>query len=156
MATLDEYKNFMAEVCKLTDLPAMASDDDGLVSVSVEEDYILNLQYVAESGKVLCFIEVAELPEDAPDAVYRALLTGTLFGKETGGGYFAMDEGTNAVIFNYLFDFDKVADTPADFVENLEKMLEVVEVWAIRIKAELSGESTDGSSTSAEGVFIQP
>ena len=31
MATLDDYKKFIDEVCKLTDLPAMASDDNGLV-----------------------------------------------------------------------------------------------------------------------------
>ena len=157
MATLEDYKKFMDEVCKLTDLPAMASDDDGLVCVTVEEDYILNLQFVAESEKILCFIEVAELPEDAPAAVYRDLLTGALFGRETGGGYFTMDGDTNAVVYNYLFDFATVSDSPQDFVDSLEMIFQTVEIWAVRIATGLSGESgVEAAAEKAEDVFIQP
>ena len=156
MATLDDYKKFMDEVCKLTDLPAMASDDNGLVSVSVDDDLVVNLQYIAEAEKVLCFIEVAELPEDTPASLYRELLTGSLFGRETGGGYFAMDEDTNAVIYNYLYDFDVIAESPQVFVDSLETILQTVEIWTVRIKAELSGESGVEAAGQVEDVFIQP
>ncbi len=156
MATLEDYKKFMDEVCKLTELPAMASDDNGLVSVSVDEDLYVNLQYIADAEKVLCFIEVAELPEDTPASVYRDLLTGSLFGKETGGGYFAMDEDTNAVIYNYLFDFDVIAESPQVFVDSLETIFQTVEIWTVRIKAELSGESGVEAAGRVEDVFIQP
>ena len=156
MATLEDYKRFMAEVSKLTDLPAMASDDDGLVSVRVEEEYIVSLQFIEASQKVLCFIEVTDLPEDTPAEVYRDILAGSLFGRETGGGYFAMDRDTNTLIYNYLFDFGVIAANPAEFVESLETILQNVEVWAVRIGAGISGESGDVSAKQEDDVFIQP
>ena len=61
MATREEYENFLAEVRKQTGIEAMTSDDAGLVSVRVDEKYNVNLQFVEATGKVLCFIEVAEL-----------------------------------------------------------------------------------------------
>ena len=156
MATLEDYKKFMDEVSKLTDLPAMASDDDGLVSVRVEEEYIVNLQYIAAAEKVLCFVEVADLPADTPAEVYRELLAGSLFGRETGGGYFALDRDTNTAVYNYLFDFSVIAADPAGFVEALETILQNVEVWAVRIGAGISELSGDSSTKQEEDVFIQP
>ncbi len=156
MATLEDYKKFMAEVSKLTDLPAMTSDDDGLVCVRVEEEYIVNLQYIAAADKVLCFVEVTDLPEDTPAEVYRELLAGSLFGRETGGGYFALDRDTNTVVYNYVFDFAVIAKDPAEFVESLEKILQNVDVWAVRIGTGISELSGDDSSRQSEETFIQP
>ena len=48
----------------------------------------MNFQFVEATGKILCFVEVATLPSDASKAVYRDLLVGGLFGKDTAGGYF--------------------------------------------------------------------
>ena len=60
----------------------------------------VNLQLVEGTGRLLCFVEVAELPHDAPKAVYRDLLAGGLFGKETAGGYFAIEPETETVVYN--------------------------------------------------------
>ena len=69
MKTREDYDRFLAEVRKLTGIEAMTSDDAGLVSVRVDEKYNVNLQFVEASGKVLCFVEVATLPPDAPKAL---------------------------------------------------------------------------------------
>ena len=109
MTTREDYDRFLAEVRKQTGIEALTSDDAGLVSVSVDEKYNVNLQFVEASGKVLCFIEVATLPHDAPKAVYRDLLAGGLFGKETAGGYFALEAETETVVYNYFFDLETAA-----------------------------------------------
>ena len=85
MATMEEYTAFLAQVRKLTGLDMITPDEGGLVMLRVEDRYNLNLQFVEATGKVFCFVEVAELPKDAPKAVYRDLLVGGLFGKETAG-----------------------------------------------------------------------
>ena len=88
MTTKENYTRFLAEVRKATGIEALKPDEAGLVSVRVDDAYNVNLQFVEATGKVLCFVEVAELPPDAPKAVYRDLLAGSLFGKDTAGGHF--------------------------------------------------------------------
>ena len=146
MTTREDYDRFLAEVRKQTGIEAMTSDDAGLVSVSVDEKYNVNLQFVEASGKVLCFIEVATLPPDAPKAVYRDLLAGGLFGKETAGGYFALEAESETVVYNYLFDLEAAARDVEDFVSTLEKILQLCDIWVERIQHALSA----GAELSAE------
>ncbi len=148
MPTLEEYKSFLAVLRKQTGLDALTPDDSGLVSFRVEDTYIVNLQFVDSSGKILCFVEVAELPEDAPKDLYRDLLSGALFGKETAGGFFALEPESETVVYNYLFDFDKAAASPEEFIETLEKILQLIDIWAERIKNHLADSETDG-----DGLF---
>ena len=139
MKTREDYESFLAEVRKQTELAAFSSDEAGLVTVRVDDKYNVNLQFVEATGKVLCFIEVAELPTDAPKPVYRDLLAGGLFGKETAGGYFAVEAESETVVYNYFFDLEVAAKDVEDFVRTLEKILQLCDVWAERIKESLAG-----------------
>ena len=149
MATREEYESFLAEVRQQTGIEAMTSDDAGPVSVCVDEKYNVNLQFVEATGKVLCFIEVAELPHDAPKAVYRDLLAGGLFGKETAGGYFALEAETETVVYNYFFDLATAARDVEDFVSTLEKILQLGDVWAERIQHALSVDAMPSAEQAA-------
>ena len=143
MVTKEDYDRFLAEVRKETGIETLVPDDAGLVSVRVDDAYNVNLQFVEASGKVLCFVEVAELPHDAPKAVYRDLLAGGLFGKETAGGYFALEPETETVVYHYFFDLAAAAKDVEDFVSTLEKILQFCDQWAERIKENLSSGGGD-------------
>ena len=138
MTTKEDYKTFLAQVREATGIQSMTPDESGLVMVNVDGKYNLNLQFVEASGRVLCFIEVATLPNDAPKAVYRDLLAGGLFGKETGGGYFALEADSETVVYNYFFDLESAARDVEDFVSTIEKILQLCDVWAERIQNALS------------------
>ncbi len=138
MHSLEDYKAFLAAVRTQTGLDMMVPDESGLVSVRVQDEYNLNLQFIEATNKILCFVEVVELPKDAGKAVYRDLLVGGLFGKDTAGGYFALEAETESVIYNYLFDFDTAAQDVEDFVETLEKILQLCDIWAERIRNDLA------------------
>ena len=138
MNTKEDYVRFLAEVRKASGVEALNPDDSGLVSVRVDDTYNVNLQFVEATGKVLCFIEVAELPPDAPRAVYRDLLAGGLFGKDTAGGYFALEPESETVVYNYFFDLEESAKDVEDFVHTIEKILQLCDIWAERIKNVLS------------------
>ena len=142
MATKKDYEKFLAEVRKETGIEALTPDDGGLVTVNVDGKYNLNLQFVEATGKVLCFVEVAVLPKDAPKEAYRDLLAGGLFGKETGGGYFTLEPETETVVYNYFFDLDKAAEDAEDFVATLEKILQLCDIWSERMKG---GRASDGT-----------
>ena len=131
------YNMFLAEVRKVSGVESLKPDDTGLVSVRVDDAYNVNLQFVEATGRVLCFVEVAELPPDAPKAVYRDLLAGGLFGKDTAGGYFALEPDTEIVVYNYFFDLETAAKDVEGFVQTIEKILQLCDLWAEQIKAGL-------------------
>jgi hypothetical protein len=139
MKTKDDYARFLAEVRKATGIEALKPDDGGLVSVRVDDAYNVNLQFIEATGRILCFVEVAELPADAPKAVYRDLLVGGLFGKDTAGGYFTLEPESETVVYNYFFDLEAAAKDVEDFVATLEKVLQLCDLWAERIKDDLGG-----------------
>ena len=150
--TIEEYNGFLANVRKETGIEAFSADPGGLVSVNVDGHYNVNLQLVEATRRVLCFIEVAELPHDAPKTAYRDLLVGGLFGKDTAGGYFAIEPETETVVYNYSFDLEKAAGDVEEFVTTLEKILQLCDIWAERIKANLVGDSESGHAESPNAL----
>lgn len=78
MKTMDDYMVFLAAVRKDTGIEALTSDETGLVTVNFDGKYNANLQFVAATGRILCFVEVAQLPADTPKDVYRDLPPETL------------------------------------------------------------------------------
>jgi hypothetical protein len=139
MKTIQDYNEFMAEVRKATGIDTLSPDESGLVSVRVDDAYNVNFQFVEATGKIRCFVEVAELPPDSPSAVFRDLLVGGLFGKDTAGGYFALEPETETVVYNYFFDLEAAAKDVEDFISTIEKILQLCDIWAERIKEKLSG-----------------
>jgi len=149
MSVKEEYDAFMAELRKETGIEAFTADESGLVSVRVDDAYNVNLQFVEATGRVLCFVEVAELPTDAPREVYRDLLVGGLFGKDTAGGFFAVEPESEAVVYNYFFDLETAAKDVEGFISTIEKILQLCDIWAERIRRVLAGEpeGADGRAT---------
>ena len=135
---MDEYAAFLASVRRLTGLEMLIPDETGLVTVKVEDKYIVSLQYIEPGSKILCFVEITQLSHSAPKAVYRDLLTGGLFGQETAGGYFTLDPESETVIYNYFFDGDAAARNPEKFVDTLENILQLCDIWFERISSNMA------------------
>ena len=144
MANIDDYRSFLDQVRKASGIEAFAPDDTGLVSVRVDDKYNVNLQFVEATGRVLCFVEVTALPAEASRAVYRDLLVGGLFGRDTAGGYFAIEPESETVVYNYFFDLEEAAKDVEDFIHTVEKILQLCDIWAERIRRSLSGEDAEG------------
>ena len=135
----------MSEVRKVSGVDTLTPDETGLVSIRVDDAYNVNLQFVEATGRVLCFVEVATLPSDASKAVYRDLLVGGLFGKDTAGGYFAVEPESESVVYNYFFDLEEAAKDVEEFVHTIEKILQLCDIWAERIRRDLYGEEVGGA-----------
>ena len=145
-STRKDYDAFLAKVAAQTGLDALVPDAGGLVAYKVDDAYVLNLQYVEHSSKILCFVELATLPKSAGKDVYRELLVGSLFGRETAGGFFAVEPETETVVYHYLFDFDAATADAGEFVETLEKILSLVDIWAGKIADALDAPSAPESA----------
>ena len=154
MSVKEEYDAFMAELRNETGIEAFTADESGLVSVRVDDAYNVNLQFVEATGKILCFVEVAELPKDAPKDVYRDLLVGGLFGKDTAGGFFAVEPESEAVVYSHFFDLEAAAKDVEEFVSTLEKILQLCDIWAERIRRVLAGEHEDAGKKATAEISI--
>jgi len=143
MVSKEDYLKFMSEVRKASGVDTLTPDETGLVSVRVDDKYNVNFQFVEATGRVLCFVEVAALPPDASKAVYRDLLVGGLFGKDTAGGYFALEPESETVVYNYFFDLEEAEKDVEDFIHTIEKILQLCDIWAERIRRDLSGEDAE-------------
>ena len=150
MHTKSDYEQFLAEVRKASGIESLEADETGLVSVRVDDAYNVNLQFVEATGKVLCFVEVADLPKDAAKEVYRDLLVGGLFGKDTAGGYFALEPDSETVVYNYFFDLAVAAKAVEEFIATLEKILQLCDIWAERIRRVLAGDSESAPAAPVE------
>ena len=155
MATRESYEKFLAEVRKESGIETLVPDEMGLVSVRVDDAYNVNLQFVEATGRILCFVEVAVLPKDAPKEVYRDLLAGGLFGKDTAGGYFTLEAESESVVYNYFFDLETVEKDVDDFISTLEKILQLCDAWCARIDAKLSGAAQHLHEAHLSGGFLQ-
>ena len=156
MKTREDYDSFLAEVRKTTGIDALTPDETGLVSVRVQDEFNVNLQFVEATGKILCFIEVAELPKDAGRNVYRELLAAGLFGKETAGGYFALEPDTEIVVYNYFFDLETAGMDVDEFVASMEKILQLCDLWAGRLKEILAGNDDFGVISADTHIYFHP
>ena len=145
MLSKEDYLKFMSEVREVSGVDTLTPDETGLVSIRVDDAYNVNLQFVEATGKILCFVEVTALPPDASKAVYRDLLVGGLFGRDTGGGYFAVEPETETVVYNYFFDLEAAAKDVEEFVHTIEKILQLCDIWAERIRRDLYGEDGEDS-----------
>jgi len=154
MPTRDEYESFLAEVRKQTGIGSISADESGLVTVRVDDKYNLNLQFVEATGRILCFVELAVLPKDAPREVYRDLLAGGLFGKDTAGGYFALEEESESVVYNYFFDLEAASRDVDGFVSTLERILQLCDSWCERIGSKLSPAEGHGFDDDVLGGFM--
>ena len=134
MTTMEDYVQFLKQVRATTAIEALVPDESGLATVRVDDAFNLNFQFAGTIGKILCFVEVAELPQDAPASVYRDLLAAGLFGKDTAGGYFALEPETGIVVYNYAFDLEPAAKDIPSFVSTLEKILQLADFWSTHIK----------------------
>lgn len=150
--TLEQYSDYMKEVGTQSGLGELKADADGLISLGIEDLYEMNIQFISQTSKILIFVELLKLPKDADRDVYRELLSAQLFGNETAGGYFSLEPISEAVLYNYIFDFDPIASPPDVFIHLLEQILTLSDMWAERIKRVLTGSTGEESDLEQEAL----
>lgn len=155
MKTREDYDLFLKEARRVTGIEGLLPDETSLVSLRVWDEFTLNLQFVEKTGGILCFVEVAQLPEDADGDVYRDLLVGGLFGKETAGGYFALDSDTETVVYNYVLDLETVSKDVHVFISILEEILRLCAMWAERIGNKTAKDGLPDNRLSDNNFCIQ-
>ena len=95
----EQFQNVLAEFGESVKLP-LALDDDGSATFTVDEEIIINLQYLDESDSILAFAPVGGFDATEPDAGEKALALLRLndLGGATEGFTLALDEDADLVL----------------------------------------------------------
>jgi hypothetical protein len=96
----EQFDGVLADFGKIVGTP-LSLDDDGTATFTVDDDIIVNLQYLAESDCIIAFSPVGGFGEtDAPDAGKKALalLRMNEIGGPTEGFTLALDEDAELVL----------------------------------------------------------
>ena len=123
MNGIEDYKAFLTKVSEEAGIPAFKPSEDGLVSMRVDDAYNVNFQFVEATGK---------------------------FGKDTAGGYFSLEPETETVVYSYFFDLETAANDIEEFIHTIEKILQLCDLWAERIKGDMSADGAEKPSDSSE------
>ncbi|MBP5786334.1 MAG: type III secretion system chaperone, partial [Kiritimatiellae bacterium] len=83
------------------------------------------------------------------------LLAGNLFGKDSAGGFFALEPDTETVVYHCFFDLATAAQDVEEFVSAIEKILQLCELWAERLHggAELDAGASRDTPSRNDMVF---
>lgn len=146
---MEQYRKFLEKVAEVASVGDLTPDEDGLVSLMIDGSFGLNLQYVPQTSKIFCFVDMCEIPADADIGLLRDLLAANLFYTETAGGTFAIDAESNRVIYQYMFDFVPETADATQFVSILEKILSLMELWIARINGRSVESNDDGKVADA-------
>ncbi len=137
MATVDEFKLFLEKVSMEAGLDTLAPSEDGLLQLQAG-DIELNLQFIPSANKIFVCTEIGFLPETAPSALYRLLLSEQVMGYHTGGGSFALVKGNDVLVYQIICDF--CPSEPAAFAQLLSDVLDFTEKWRGKLSDLLNGQ----------------
>ena len=96
----EQFESVLAEFGEAVKLP-LALDGDGTATFTIDEEIVVNLQYLDESDSVIAFAPLGAFGgADAPDAGRKAqlLLRMNEIGGPTGGFTLALDEDADLVL----------------------------------------------------------
>ena len=116
---------------------ALGLDDLEFNSVNVcrllvDDDIEIDLEFVAEDDALYCYSVVGTtFDENQKRDWAEVLLAANLFGRETAGASFALDEETDDILLCRVFD---MVDLSADrFLRQLEEFSNVSSYWSGRL-----------------------
>lgn len=90
--------DLLAEFGRKAGLGSLGLDDQGVCRLSFDGSLIVDLEFDEDAGVLHLYSAVGPVPAGEREAVYQALLSANLFGRETGGATLALDRGRDEIM----------------------------------------------------------
>ncbi|MDY0221478.1 MAG: type III secretion system chaperone [Desulfobacterium sp.] len=108
-------------------------NEDSVASLIVDDRFEIEFEYVEDGDSLFVSYALGKLEGSGNEKIYKTLLDANLYGKETGGAIFALDNRTNEVI---LFFKVKAGETDYElFRSMMERYLNTLIDWSTRYEA---------------------
>ena len=111
----------------------LALNENSVASLIVDDRFEIEFEYVEDGDSLFGSYVLGKFEGDGNEKIYKALLDANLYGKDTGGGIFALDNRANEVI---LFFKVKASETDYEqFRSMMERYLNTLIDWSTRYEA---------------------
>ena len=121
----------------------LALNENQVASLVIDDKFDLEFEYVDDMDTLFVSSPLGKLTGSGNGPIFKALLDANLYGKDTGGSVFAIDERTDEII---LFFKTNVAKIEYDeFKDILERYLNIRMEWITTFERIVNESSNTGS-----------
>lgn len=110
----------------------LSLNEDGVASLIVDDKFEIEFEYVEDLECLFISSALGTLEGNGNEGIYKELLKANLYGKDTGGAVFAVDERTNEVMLFFNVMVDKT--NYESFRDEMERYLNTIIDWSAKIQ----------------------
>ena len=131
-------------------IPDLRLDEAGCCALAFDE-VVVNLEADPDGRQLFLYASVGPVPSSDSSELYKQLLDGNLFWKDTGGATLGLDrEGARVVLLQSL-PAERISDP--EFAAAVEQFVNAAEAWTRRI-AEAAAEPPPAGDAEAPFVIL--
>ncbi len=139
--------DLLADLAQRLKLQDLQLNEKGLACLVLDDKITIQLEHETATNRFHLYTVLGTVPAEGKEALYETLLTGNLFGHQTGGATLALDEITGEVILFLTLNPDKTDST--DFEKALEDFAAAAEHWKEKF-SEAGSAGGNGKASSAD------
>jgi hypothetical protein len=132
MERREHIQNLLSEVFLNAGVEDVSMDGDGFCSFMVDDNMVLNLQYLEDENSLAMFTDVGQVEEENRQELYQTLLEANLFWQGAGGGTLGVDPETQTVVFMFKTPLSRM--NPAYLHAMIGNFLNAAGHWHNRIR----------------------
>lgn len=106
---------------------SLGLNENLVASLIIDEKFDVEFEYVEDIDTLYVSSPLARLTGSNKESIYKALLDANLYGKDTGGSVFALDDRTDEIIL--FFNVEAAKIEYEKFRDMLERYLNVRTQW---------------------------
>lgn len=130
--SMSDFSLVLKQLESATGLADLTPDDHGAVDLLFDEDLEVTIQPDQSGSLVTVYAVVGQLGEQVEGAMLLDLLSANLFGQQTNGATFAVENTTGQIVLQHS---ERVSDIQFPvFVDTLGEFVDAVEHWKPRLE----------------------
>ena len=122
--------HLLAALGRQVGIAQLGLDDAGCCALSFDTT-VVNFELDEETHRLFLYADVGDAPRQLGEALYRDLLAANLLWRGTGGATLSLDEGRRRFVLAHAIPVERISE--ADFVETVERFVDIAETWGRRI-----------------------
>ena len=150
--TIDALQSLLAEICQKNGMPALAFDEDQMVTTPFGEGQVLNLRYREDADELTLLASLGEVPPHAQAAALMELMKGN-FNRPADAGVFAWCEAVGQPVLQRRIACEGLTAAALDDV--LTRVLTVADASARQL-SRLSADLDPDEQEYGGGIKAEP
>lgn len=115
-----DFLGYSQALCQRLQIPSKK----GVIAIKANEKYILHIESAEEGSGAYLYAKVCQVPNVGKETLFKKALIANLYGKETAGFIFSLDERTDNLVLHKVINLD-VEET----IEEMQTLTALLSEW---------------------------